>query len=256
METMIAAKNVVKKYKVGSEIITALNGVDIEIAKGEFVAILGTSGSGKSTLLNMLAGLERPTKGEIYVNGVLLNQISEQGMAKFRAKQMGFIFQAYNLIPAFTALENVTLPLIFQGYPKKKREKMAKDILEEMGLGKRLYNKPSQMSGGQQQRVSIARSLVNDPKIIFADEPTGNLDSHTTEEILKYLQSIVREKGRTLIMVSHDMEVAEYADRIIRMTDGKIVEEIQQNHRLQELSEKTEDGVSMQSTKMQKNDGE
>jgi len=251
VEKIIIAKDIVKKYKVGNEIITALNGVNIEIEKGEFVAILGTSGSGKSTLLNMLAGLERPTKGDIFINGTHLNKVNEKNMAKFRAKQMGFIFQAYNLIPSFTALENVTLPLIFQGYNKKKREKMAEKILIEMGLEKRLHNKPNQMSGGQQQRVSIARSLVNDPKIIFADEPTGNLDSHTTKEILEYLQRIVHENGRTLIMVSHDMEVAEYADRIIRMTDGMIVEEIKMNNR---LAEKDKENIAEQTEETHKTD--
>lgn len=219
---LIEAKDVVKKYKVGSEIITALDGISLSIERGEFVAILGTSGCGKSTLLNMLSGLERPTKGDIIVNGVRINKVSEKNMSRFRAKEMGFIFQQYNLIPSLTALENVMLPLTIQGISKKNRIKRSRDILIKLGLGKRLHNKPGQMSGGQQQRVSIARSLVSNPKIIFADEPTGNLDSKTTIEILEFMQEIVRTEHKTLIMVSHDAEVAMYAGRIVHMLDGRI----------------------------------
>lgn len=219
---LIEARDVVKKYKVGSEIITALNGINLSIEKGEFVAILGTSGCGKSTLLNMLSGLERPTKGDVIVNGVRINKVSEKNMSRFRAREMGFIFQQYNLIPSLTALENVMLPLTIQGLSKKVRVKRSRDILIKLGWVKRLHNKPSQMSGGQQQRVSIARSLVSNPKIIFADEPTGNLDSKTTIEILEFMQEIVREQHKTLIMVSHDMEVAMYAGRIVHMLDGEI----------------------------------
>ena len=222
MVALIEARNVTKKYKVGSEIITALDDVTLSIEQGEFLAILGTSGCGKSTLLNMLSGLERPTKGDVIVNGVRINKVNEKNMSKFRSKEMGFIFQQYNLIGSLTALENVMLPLAIQGASKKERVARSKAILERLGLGARLNNKPSQMSGGQQQRVSIARSLVSEPKIIFADEPTGNLDSRTTIEILEFLQKIVREQGKTLIMVSHDIEVAMYADRIVHMLDGKI----------------------------------
>lgn len=221
---IIEAIGVVKKYKIGQEIITALDGIDLEIMQGEFLAILGTSGCGKSTLLNMLSGLERPTKGDIIVNGVRVNKVSEKNMSKFRAKEMGFIFQQYNLIPSLTALENVMLPLTIQGYSKKIRVKKAKEMLTMLGLGKRMNNRPPQMSGGQQQRVSIARSLVGNPKIIFADEPTGNLDSKTTDEILQFMQKIVQQEGKTLIMVSHDLEVAQYADRIVHMRDGQITE--------------------------------
>lgn len=219
---LIEAQHVIKKYKVGSEVITALDDVTLSIEPGEFLAILGTSGCGKSTLLNMLSGLERPTKGDVVVNGVRINKVNEKNMSKFRSKEMGFIFQQYNLIGSLTALENVMLPLTIQGVGKKERVRRSKELLEKLGLGARLNNKPNQMSGGQQQRVSIARSLVSEPKIIFADEPTGNLDSHTTIEILEFLQRIVREQGKTLIMVSHDMEVAMYADRIVHMLDGRI----------------------------------
>ena len=214
MVALIEAKNVIKKYKVGTEIITALDDVTLSIEQGEFIAILGTSGCGKSTLLNMLSGLERPTKGDVIVNGVRINKVNEKNMSKFRSKEMGFIFQQYNLIASLTALENVMLPLTIQGVGKKERIERSKAILERLGLGARLNNKPSQMS--------IARSLVSEPKIIFADEPTGNLDSRTTIEILEFLQEIVREQGKTLIMVSHDAEVAMYADRIVHMLDGKI----------------------------------
>lgn len=219
---LIEAKNVVKKYKVGTEVITALDDVTLSIAQGEFLAILGTSGCGKSTLLNMLSGLERPTKGDVIINGVRINKVNEKNMSRFRSREMGFIFQQYNLIGSLTALENVMLPLTIQGVSKKERVERSKAILERLGLGNRLQNKPSQMSGGQQQRVSIARSLVSEPKIVFADEPTGNLDSHTTIEILEFLREIVREQNKTLIMVSHDLEVAMYADRIVHMLDGRI----------------------------------
>jgi putative ABC transport system ATP-binding protein len=190
----------------------------------------------------MLSGLERPTKGDVIVNGVRINKVNEKNMSKFRSKEMGFIFQQYNLIGSLTALENVMLPLTIQGASKKERVARSKAILERLGLGTRLNNKPSQMSGGQQQRVSIARSLVSEPKIIFADEPTGNLDSRTTIEILEFLQKIVREQGKTLIMVSHDIEVAMYADRIVHMLDGKItsIEDNRKNIVAVEVKDETE----------------
>ena len=237
---VLETKGLVKKYKVCSDIITALAGVDGKIYKGEFVAVLGTSGCGKSTFLNMISGLERPTKGDIIVGGTRLNKVSERNMARFRSREMGFIFQAYNLIPSLTALENVTLPLMLQGVPKRKREKRAKNMLVELGLGKRLQNKPSQLSGGQQQRVAIARSLVTEPKIIFADEPTGNLDTKTTMEILSYLKDIVRRRQCTLIMVSHDLEVAQYADRIIHMRDGKVIKITEGDAAIKELTKAEE----------------
>jgi len=220
---IIEVKNLTKKYRVGSEIISALNGVDLHIERGEFLAIVGTSGSGKSTLLHMMSGLERPTKGEILINGMLINKVREKDMASFRRKHMGFIFQHYNLLTALTALENAALPLVLQGVNTRERNKRAVEILKTLGLGDRMKNKPNQMSGGQQQRVSIARALINNPKILFADEPTGNLDTKTTREILELLTTMVKEKGQTLVMVTHDMEVASYADRVIRMVDGKII---------------------------------
>jgi putative ABC transport system ATP-binding protein len=218
----IEIKNLTKKYRLGQEIITALDNVNLSIAQGEFLCILGTSGSGKTTLLHIMAGLEKPVRGEVLVKGVSLTKMKEKDMAYFRRKHMGFIFQSYNLIPTLTAVENVALPLIFDGVEKREREKRARDLLIQLGLKERLKNKPTEMSGGQQQRVSIARALVNNPKIIFADEPTGNLDSKTTKEIMDILYERVKASGVTLIMVTHDLDLAHYADRVIHMVDGQI----------------------------------
>jgi len=223
MTPIIEVKNLVKKYRVGTEIITALGGVNLQIAKGEFIAIVGTSGSGKSTLLNMMSGLERPTKGEIWINNILINKVKEKDMATFRRNHMGFVFQSFNLLTSLTALENAVLPLILQGVGKKERSQRGRELLKLLGLEKRMLNKPSQMSGGQQQRVSIARALINNPKILFADEPTGNLDTRTTKEIMELLTATIKEKGQTLVMVTHDMDVARYADRVIHMVDGMII---------------------------------
>jgi len=225
MTPIIEVKNLVKKYRVGTEIITALDGVDLQIKKGEFIAIVGTSGSGKSTLLNMMSGLERPTKGEIWINNILINKVKEKDMAAFRRNYMGFVFQSFNLLSSLTALENAVLPLILQGMGSKERSKRGREMLKILGLENRMLNKPSQMSGGQQQRVSIARALINSPKIIFCDEPTGNLDTKTTKEIMELLTTNVKEKGQTLVMVTHDRDVAGYADRIIHMVDGIITSE-------------------------------
>ncbi|KJS82142.1 MAG: hypothetical protein JM58_15560 [Peptococcaceae bacterium BICA1-8] len=225
MTPIIEVKNLIKKYRVGTEIITALDGVDLKIQKGEFIAIVGTSGSGKSTLLNMMSGLERPTKGEIWINNISINKVKEKDMAAFRRNYMGFVFQSFNLLSSLTALENSVLPLILQGMGSKERSKRGRDMLKVLGLENRMLNKPSQMSGGQQQRVSIARALINNPKIIFCDEPTGNLDTKTTKEIMELLTTTIKEKGQTLVMVTHDRDVAGYADRIIHMVDGIITSE-------------------------------
>lgn len=215
----------VKKYRVGKEVITALDGVNLAVEAGEFVAILGTSGSGKTTLLNVAAGLEKPTRGEVVFRGVLLNKLKEWQKVAFRRKQMGFIFQSYNLITALTAQENVALPLLFDNVPTRDRLRRAVTVLDHMGIKDRRKHKPTEMSGGQQQRVAIARALVHQPRIIFADELTGNLDSQTTYDIMCSLQATVREQGQTLLMVTHDRDVARFADRIIFMVDGKIVSE-------------------------------
>ncbi|MEW5921522.1 MAG: ABC transporter ATP-binding protein [Bacillota bacterium] len=225
MKPMLQAVNVIKKYRLGSQVVSVLNGISLEVFPGEVVAILGTSGCGKTTFLNIAAGLERPTRGDIYINGHALNKISEKNMAVFRRRYIGFVFQLYNLIPSLTALENAVLPLIFEGVPAQVREKKGRELLKAMGLGDRLRHKPNELSGGQRQRISLARAMVNNPRIIFADEPTGNLDSRTTGEILQLLISSVRERSQTLLMVTHDTEVAAYGDRIVEMVDGRIVQE-------------------------------
>lgn len=222
MTPLIEIKGLTKKYRLGREVITAVDNVDLNVEAGEFICILGPSGSGKTTLLHLVAGLEKPTKGDIFVKGVCINRIKENDMALFRRRYMAFIFQSYNLVPTFTSVENVAMPLMFDGLGKTKREKMAKTLLNQIGLGKRLRNKPTEMSGGQQQRVSIARALINNPKIIYADEPTGNLDTKTTKEIMDILVDRVRENAVTLVMVTHNEELTEHADRIIYMRDGRV----------------------------------
>ena len=223
LESIIEVKNLRKVYRMGKEKIVALNHIDLEIEKGEICCLFGSSGSGKSTLLNRLAGLEKPTKGTIKIKNVHVERLDESQLAIFRQKYIGFVFQSYNLIPTLTALENVALPLIFQGVPKKEREQRATKMLEAVGLGGRLKHKPKEMSGGQQQRVSIARAFVNNPRILFADEPTGNLDTHTTIEVMEMITKIAREHHQTMIIVSHDAEIADYADKIITVQDGNIL---------------------------------
>lgn len=230
MAAIIKIENLRKVYPVGKERIVALNNISFDIEEGEICCILGTSGSGKSTLLNQLAGLEKPTKGSVTIGKTNISVLSETRLAKFRQKYIGFVFQSYNLLPAYTALENVAMPLMFRGVSKKKREQKAKELLKLVGLGKRLSHKPTQMSGGQQQRVGIARALVVDPEIIFADEPTGNLDSRTTMEVLKLMRRIVREQDQTLVMVTHDNHLATFADRQFHIVDGKIVKIEEQHH--------------------------
>ena len=212
-----------KYYGAEPNITRALDGVTLSIEKGEFVAIVGTSGSGKSTLLNMRAGLEKPTKGEILIGNVHIEKLTEKQLVAFRREKVGFIFQSYNLLNTMNAIENVALPLAFRGVPKKERLKKAREYMELVGVDKQEKHMPNQMSGGQQQRVGIARALVVKPQIIFADEPTGNLDSKTTMEVLQLMQKIVREQNQTLVMVTHDNNLASYADRRIRIVDGKIV---------------------------------
>ena len=221
---VICVKNLYKIYRVGDSKVRALNGVDFEIYKGEFCAIVGTSGSGKSTLLNMLAGLEKPTKGEIIIAGEHMEKKTENQLVKFRREHIGFIFQSFNLMGTMTAVENVALPLTFQGMSREARLKKANALLDLVGLSKHKNHRPTQMSGGQQQRVGVARALVVNPEIIFADEPTGNLDSNTSEEVMRLMQKVVREKKQTLVMVTHDSHLAGFADRIFHIIDGKIVQ--------------------------------
>ncbi len=222
MKPLIEIKNLRKVYRMGNEKIVALDNINLTINQGEICCLFGTSGSGKSTLLNMLAGLEKPTSGDIFIKNKNIAKLDETQLAIFRQKYIGFVFQSYNLLSSLTALENVALPLIFQGVSKTVREKKARDILTHVGLGKRLSHRPNQMSGGQQQRVSIARAFVNKPTILFADEPTGNLDTHTTIEVMNMITDIAKELSQTLIIVSHDDEISEYANTIIRMRDGVI----------------------------------
>lgn len=241
MAAIIEVHNLRKVYRMGNERIVALNHIDLEIEKGEICCLFGTSGSGKSTLLNMLAGLEKPTKGTIRIKKVPIEKLNESELASFRQKYIGFVFQSYNLIPTLTAQENVALPLIFQGMGKKERDQRAKEMLEAVGLGKRLKHKPKEMSGGQQQRVSIARAFVNRPQILFADEPTGNLDTHTTLEVMDIITKIAKEFNQTLIIVSHDPEIADYAHKIITVQDGDVLK-IEKNidGRKELIYEKTE----------------
>lgn len=223
-DAVIQVSNVKKVYRMGSERILAVDGVSFEIQKGEFCCLLGTSGSGKSTLLNLMAGIERCTSGSIIIKGKNIRRMNEKNLAKFRQRYLGFVFQSYNLINSMTALENVELPLVFKRIRPKQRKKMAKEMLVQVGLGKRLAHKPKEMSGGQQQRVGIARAFVAKPEIVFADEPTGNLDTKTTMEVMSIIKQISRDNNQTIVMVTHDPRLARFADRIIHILDGKIQE--------------------------------
>lgn len=220
---LIRVDHIRKVYRMGQERVVALDDVSLDIYKGEFVCFLGTSGSGKSTFLNMVAGLEKPTKGEIWIGKVPVHKLNEAQVTIFRQKNIGFIFQAYHLMSSMTALENVALPLMLRGVPKDVRTAAAKKAMNGVGLKGYDDRKPSQMSGGQQQRVGIARALVGNPKIIFADEPTGNLDSRTTKEVMDLIRNQVKENGQTLILVTHDRSIADYADKIVTIQDGNIV---------------------------------
>ncbi len=223
-DTVISVKNLYKIYRIGETRVRALNGVSFTIERGNFCAIVGASGSGKSTLLNMLAGLEKPTKGEIVIAGEHMEKKTENQLVAFRREHIGFIFQSFNLMGTMNAVENVALPLTFQGMDKKKRNARAEAMLELVGLTKYKKHKPNQMSGGQQQRVGVARALVVEPEIIFADEPTGNLDSNTSVEVMNLMKKVVREKRQTLVMVTHDNYLAGFADIVLRIKDGRIIE--------------------------------
>lgn len=223
MKKVIEVRNLYKLYRVGDEVVRALDGVDFDIYEGEFCAIVGTSGSGKSTLLNMLAGLEKPTKGEILITGQHIEKMNEEQLVKFRRENVGFIFQSFHLMGTMNAQENVALPLSFQGIPRNIRMKKVEEMLELVNLKQHKNHLPNQMSGGQQQRVGVARALVVDPGIIFADEPTGNLDSHTSEDVMRLMQRVVKEQKKTLVMVTHDNHLASYADRVFHIMDGKIM---------------------------------
>ncbi len=222
MSAIITLESVYRAYRMGQERIMAVNGVDLGIEEGEICCLQGPSGSGKSTLLHMMAGLDKPSKGSILIGKTRIETLNENQLALFRQRHIGFIFQSYYLIPTLTALENVSMPLTFCGIPKSKRIKKAKELLEAVGLKDRMKHKPAQMSGGQQQRVSIARAFSNDPRVVFADEPTGNLDTATTYEMMNLMTAMAKERNQTLVIVTHDTEISSYASRIIRIRDGKI----------------------------------
>ncbi len=218
---MIKIEGLTKSYTIGEETVNALNGVDLEILKNQYVALMGPSGSGKSTLMNILGCLDRPTSGDYFLNGPNVSTLSDNELAEIRNKEIGFVFQTFNLLPKYTALENVALPLVYAGWTEEKRLKRAKEVLEQVGLGNRMLHKPNELSGGQRQRVAVARALVNKPSIILADEPTGNLDTKTSHEIMQLFQDI-HDLGNTVILVTHEEDIAAHAHRIIRMRDGKI----------------------------------
>jgi putative ABC transport system ATP-binding protein len=219
---MIEIKEVYKTYKMGDEKLTVLDDVSIKIDKGEFVAIVGPSGSGKSTLMNMIGGLDRPSRGAVIIDGEDISSYKDSKMSKFRNEKIGFVFQSFNLEPTLTALENVMLPLMLSGIPERQRKEKAMATLEELGLKDRMKHRPAQLSGGQRQRVSIARALVNSPKIILADEPTGNLDSKSGKAVMELLKNF-KMKGYTIVMVTHNVEEASHADRVIKINDGMVV---------------------------------
>ena len=223
---IIKVQNLRKVYRVGKEKVIALNDICLEIGEGEMCCIVGSSGSGKSTLLNQLAGLEKPTKGRVLIGKHDVSAMSENELAEFRQQHLGFIFQSYNLLPALTATENVALPLMFKGMPKKQREKIARAELKKMGLLARAKHKPTEMSGGQQQRVGIARAFAAKPKVIFADEPTGNLDSNTSRQVLYTMLEMAKEYGITFVMVTHERELANCGDRIVTIKDGRVLENV------------------------------
>ena len=223
--TILEARNVTREYRMGSETVHALAGVNVSIERGEFVAILGTSGSGKSTLLNLFGGLDRPTAGEILFDGQSLAPLSSREMSRYRLRRVGMIFQNFNLIPTMTALQNVTLALAFGGLKKGERRERAAGLLERVGLAPRAQHRPNELSGGEQQRVAIARALANEPQVLLADEPTGNLDSTRAAELMTLLDEMRARDGKTIVLITHDHELAShFATRIIRLKDGKVVE--------------------------------
>jgi putative ABC transport system ATP-binding protein len=220
-EPLIKIRDIGRKYVIGAETIHALKSVTLDIHKGEFVALMGPSGSGKSTLMNILGCLDTPTRGEYILNGINVSDMSDDELAAVRNKEIGFVFQTFNLLPRSTSLDNVGLPLVYAGFNKRNREEKARAALESVGLGNRVDHKPNELSGGQRQRVAVARALINDPSIILADEPTGNLDTKTSIEIMGLLEEI-HSKGNTIILVTHEEDIAQHAHRIVRMRDGLI----------------------------------
>jgi putative ABC transport system ATP-binding protein len=221
MAIIIDVKNIKREYKMGDEIVKALRDISLQISKNEYVALMGPSGSGKSTLMNILGCLDSPSSGEYFLNGINVSTMDDSELAQVRNKQIGFIFQTFNLLPKLSALDNVALPLIYAGFKKSERIEKAKKVLKSVGLEDRMYHKPNELSGGQRQRVAVARALINDPAIILADEPTGNLDTKTSIEIMSLFEEI-HQGGNTVILVTHEPDIALHAHRVIRLRDGLI----------------------------------
>lgn len=222
-QALIKLENVQKIYRLGKVELTVLKGISLEINPGSFVSILGPSGSGKSTLLNMIGFLDIPTKGKVFLEGEDTSQFSDDRLADIRGKKIGFIFQQFNLLPNLNSLENVMIPMLFQGVSENKRKERAEFLLHSVGLEKRILHRPGELSGGEQQRIAVARSLSNNPKIIIADEPTGNLDSITGKKIMEILINLHKKEGKTIIVVTHDPNIAEYSENVINIKDGQIV---------------------------------
>ncbi len=224
-QQVIRTEGLTKEYQLGSEIVRALRGVDLIVEKNEYVAIMGPSGSGKSTFMNLIGCLDTPTSGEYWLNGQAVSELSDDELARIRNKEIGFVFQTFNLLPRATALHNVELPLIYAGVPAKERRERAASALERVGLAERMDHKPSELSGGQRQRVAIARALINNPAILLADEPTGNLDSKTSEEIMALFDELHAD-GQTIILVTHENDIADYAHRVVTLRDGLIESDV------------------------------
>lgn len=221
-ETVVKTEDVVKEYRMGTNIVRALDGINIEIARGEYISLMGPSGSGKSTLFNMIGALDGPTGGRVYIDGQDMSQLSRSQIAWFRCHRVGYIFQSYNLLPVMSALENVTLPMIFAGLSNRDRNRKGEELLNLVGLGDRTHHRPDELSGGQRQRVAIARAFANDPTIILADEPTANLDTITGREIIDLIRDLNRGKGVTVISATHDLKMLDVSDRIVDIRDGLV----------------------------------
>lgn len=231
-ERVVRTEKVVKEYRMGTNVLRALNGIDLEIERGEYISLMGPSGSGKSTLFNMIGALDLPTSGKVYIDGQDMSKLSQSQIAWFRCHKVGYIFQSYNLLHVMTALENVTLPMIFAGLSAKERNEKGVDLLKLVGLGERIYHRPDELSGGQRQRVAIARALANDPSIILADEPTANLDTITGHEIIDLIKKLNVEQGVTVISATHDLKMLDVSDRIVDIRDG-MVERIRNRDEIQ-----------------------
>jgi putative ABC transport system ATP-binding protein len=229
-DSVIVTRNLRREYVMGAETVRALRGVDLTIRRNEFVAIMGPSGSGKSTLMNLIGCLDTPTEGEYWLNGHRVSELNDNQLARIRNKEIGFVFQTFNLLPRATALQNVELPMVYAGMPSKQRQHAAKDALTRVGLAERMHHRPNELSGGQRQRVAIARALVNNPSILLADEPTGNLDSKTAEEILALFERL-HDEGQTIILVTHEHDIAAHARRQVHLKDGVVERDHPTEHR-------------------------